>query len=143
MEGIPAPDVANYKRKKEIELGLAPGTFGSTPGAPQQQKRNAGYENRIYTAQELKHMLDTHIALMGRRDEVMGDATVNGGMGAVMTGAAQTYALPPPMPGMPPMPPPGVGLPFPPPGMPFPPPGMQLPPGMGPPFPPGGMPFPP
>ena len=35
MEGIPPPDVANYKRKKEQELGLAPGTFGSTPGHAQ------------------------------------------------------------------------------------------------------------
>jgi hypothetical protein len=27
MEGIPAPDVADYKRRKEIELGLAAGSI--------------------------------------------------------------------------------------------------------------------
>ncbi len=31
MEGIPAPDVADYKRCKEIELGLNPGTISQPP----------------------------------------------------------------------------------------------------------------
>jgi hypothetical protein len=29
MEGIPAPDVADYKRRKEIELGLNPGSISA------------------------------------------------------------------------------------------------------------------
>lgn len=29
MEGIPAPDVADYKRRKEIELGLSAGSISA------------------------------------------------------------------------------------------------------------------
>ena len=141
MEGIPAPDVAVYKRKKEQELGLAPGTFGGQPGQRQQNERKSNFENRIYTFEELKPMLETHKALMGRsEDTVMAD----GASGAVLHAAPQTYALPPvpPMPGttLPPFPPPR--LPYSHPGLPLPPP-AALPPGVPvPPFPPGVSPFP-
>ena len=142
MEGIPAPDVAGYRRKKEQELGLAPGTFGGLPGQRQQNERKSNFENRIYTYEELKTMLETHKALMGRsEDTVMAD----GASGAVLHAGPQTYAVPPmhAMPGttMPPFPP---GLPFPPPGMSLPPPGTLPPGGHVPPFPPGVVPpFPP
>src|ERR1700761_7156329 len=72
MEGIPAADVSAYKRKKEAEFGLPLGYFGTktstagpgaVPGAPT-TKRN--YENRIYTFEELRGMLETHRQLMGR-----------------------------------------------------------------------------
>lgn len=134
MEGIPAPDVAGYRRKKEQELGLAPGTFGGLPGQRQQNERKSNFENRIYTFEELKPMLETHKALMGRsEDTVMAD----GASGAVLHAGPQTYAVPPipSMPGatQPPFPP--SGLPFPPPGLPLPP-GAQFPPGVVPPFPP-------
>ena len=59
MEGIPAPDVADYKRRKEIELGLNPGTI-SQPQAKRQR-----IENRVYTQAELKIQLEAHKALMG------------------------------------------------------------------------------
>lgn len=138
MEGIPAPDVATYRRKKEQELGLAPGTFGGLPGQRQQNERKSNFENRIYTYEELKPMLETHKALMGRtEDTVMAD----GASGAVLHAAPQTYAVPP-IPAIP-----GTTLPpFPPMGLPFPPPGLSLPPhGTLPPGPPGQSvpPFPP
>jgi len=138
MEGIPVPDVATYRRKKEQELGLTPGTFGGLPGQRQQNERKSNFENRIYTFEELKLMLETHKALMGRsEDTVMAD----GASGAVLHAGPQTYALPPipPIPGstLPPFPP--QGLPFLPPGLPLPlhgtlPPGHPFPPGVVPPF---------
>jgi hypothetical protein len=139
MEGIPAPDVAAYRRKKEQELGLAPGTFGGLPGQRQQNERKSNFENRIYTFEELKPMLETHKALMGRsEDTVMADTA----SGAVLHAGPQTYAVPPipPIPGatLPPFPP--SGLPFPPPGLSLPPPGALSHGAAAPPFPPGMVP---
>lgn len=153
MEGVPPPDSAAYKRKKEQELGLPVGYFGNKanetkpgmggPGGT--HKRN--YENRVYTFEELRGMLETHRQLMGREDDNKMDTSVEVS-GAVLNAAPQTYMASSGVPGMPPgmgMPPlsmtgppgaPPMPLPM---GMPFPPPGL---PGM-PPFPPGGgqMPF--
>ncbi|KAH8117091.1 hypothetical protein DFH11DRAFT_1151716 [Phellopilus nigrolimitatus] len=158
MEGIPAPDVADYKRRKEIELGLNPGTI------TQPQAKRPKIENKVYTQDELRVQLEAHKALMGgiENPAPMPDAV----SGAVVNAAPQTYIAPPTQispppgsvpPGMPPFfpngPPPAVlpgQPPFPPfpgaPGFPpGPPPGFSLPPGFPPPgmLPPGVPPFPP
>lgn len=131
MEGIPAPDVADYKRRKEIELGLSAGSISQPP------PKRAKVENRALTEEELRRQLAEHKALMGISVPEV-SATPESSSGAVY-GAPQTYATPPiptppisggmplgPPPGMfpPGMPPPGTfpGAPFPPPFMPgFPP----------------------
>jgi len=149
MEGIPPADSAAYKRKKELELGLPVGYFGNKasetrpgmvgPGGT--IKRN--YENRVYTFEELRGMLETHRQLMGREDDSNKMDTTTVASGAVLHAAPQTYipTIPGVTPGVgvPPMPPPlsMTGPPGAPPvpiQLPFqPPPGL---PGM-PPFPPG------
>ncbi|KAE9407757.1 hypothetical protein BT96DRAFT_808959, partial [Gymnopus androsaceus JB14] len=136
MEGIPAPDVADYKRRKEIELGLAAGSISQPPA------KRPKTENRPLSEDELKAALAAHKALMGgagASDSSVAPAAGDQGAGGVYNAAPQTYATPPtPSPVMP-GPPPGMM----PPGAPpfFPPPGMV--PGQ-PPFPPFGMPgFPP
>ncbi|TFK75048.1 hypothetical protein BDN72DRAFT_811918 [Pluteus cervinus] len=152
MEGIPAPDVADYKRRKEIELGLTAGSIS------QPQAKRPKVENRALSEDELKAQLEAHKALMGINtgpEPVATGESSNGG--AVYNAAPQTYAAPPSgppalppqfMPGMhPPMGVPGMPPPFPPfaPGFPGgPPPGFSLPPGVPPMFPPGVRPpFPP
>ncbi|KZT23878.1 hypothetical protein NEOLEDRAFT_1068505 [Neolentinus lepideus HHB14362 ss-1] len=143
MVGIPAPDVADYKRRKEIELGLAIGTISQPPS------KKPKIENRPLTEEELKAQLEAHKALMGGSESSASapapDASANS---VVYNAAPQTYATPsvPPMPpGMGMSPPPGIsptppGHPFfpgaPPPGFPGAPPFMPPPPGM-PGFPPG------
>ncbi|KZO91216.1 hypothetical protein CALVIDRAFT_462573, partial [Calocera viscosa TUFC12733] len=59
MEGIPAPDLADYKRRKEAELGLAPGST-SMPAAAKRPK----IDKRVLTQAELAQMLVNHKALM-------------------------------------------------------------------------------
>ncbi|KAI0271196.1 hypothetical protein BGY98DRAFT_1006602 [Russula aff. rugulosa BPL654] len=173
MEGIPAPDVADYKRRKEIELGLTAGSIS------QPQAKRPKTENRPFSEDELRAQLEAHKALMGAH-ETPAPAPTDTNQSAVYAATPQTYAAspapappasvppmpviptgaPPAFPGFPP--PPGAfpgAPPFPPqlpgmPGMPpgplppgFPvPPGFPPPPGMMPPFPrPPGMvpPFPP
>jgi hypothetical protein len=132
MEGIPAPDVADYKRRKEIELGLAAGSIS------QPQNKRPRIEHRVLTEAELRVQLEAHKALMGRAEREP-PAPTDGTSEAVVFAAPETYAAPPSaapsvatpmqgiqgMPGMPGMPPfgmqPGMpgGPPFPPPmGMP-------------------------
>lgn len=114
MEGIPAPDVADYKRRKEIELGLAAGSIS------QPQPKRPRTENRPLSEEELKKALLAHKALMGAnagdsKDASQGDNSSGGVYGA----GPQAYSQPPgpPMAGMPP----GWGPPPPmPPGFPFP-----------------------
>ena len=48
MEGIPTPDVADYKRRKEIELGLNPGSVS------QPQAKRAKTESRVIGEEELR-----------------------------------------------------------------------------------------
>lgn len=107
MEGIPVPDVADYKRRKEIELGLNPGTITQPP------PKKAKFENRVLSEDELRAQLEAHRALMGANDPsssttVSADSGTNG----VYSATAQTYAtptvppVPPPIPGGPGMPPP-------------------------------------
>lgn len=132
MEGIPAPDVADYKRRKEIELGLNPGTIS------QPQSKRPKVENRPFSEEELRAQLEAHKALMGASEPAASTPTTESS--AVYGAPPQAYSAPPtaisppnlPMPGMPSMMPPGAP-PFPPPpgfpgAPPFPPmPGMQLP----------------
>ena len=107
MEGIPVPDVADYKRRKEIELGLNPGTITQPP------PKKAKLENRVLTEQELRAQLEAHKALMGANDPSSSTTASAdpGASGAVYSAIAQTYATPtappvaPPVPGAPGMPP--------------------------------------
>lgn len=142
MEGIPAPDVADYKRRKEIELGLNPGTI------TQPQSKRPKLDNRPLTEEELRAQLEAHKALMGASENTAAPATPEVASGAVFGAPAQVYAAPPmPPPGL--MPPPSASPPGVPPVMPpgAPPfvPGALPPPFPGaPPFPvPPGMPLPP
>jgi hypothetical protein len=114
MEGIPAPDVADYKRRKEIELGLSIGTISQPAKRPR-------VENKVFSQAELKIQLEAHKALMGANDAAPNSA--DGSMAnsaAVYNAEPQTYSAP----AAPLMPPPGVPL-FPPGG--FPPPFLAPP----------------
>lgn len=128
MEGIPAPDVADYKRRKEIELGLAAGSIS------QPQAKRPKIENRVIPEEELRRQLEEHKALMGLNNPEPAPAQESISAPAVY-GAPQTYAAPPlPMaPGIP-AGPPAVPSPFPP-GPPVAMPGV--PPSFPTPFPPG------
>lgn len=137
MVGIPAPDVADYKRRKEIELGLSAGSISQPP--PKRPK----IENRALSEDELKAQLEAHKALMGVTSGPETSTAADASTGAVFNAAPQTYATPPApvppmgMPQMPMMPPPGFfpGGPPPPGGFPGQPP-FPTPPFM-PGFPPG------
>ncbi|KAJ7285203.1 hypothetical protein C8J57DRAFT_1052611, partial [Mycena rebaudengoi] len=109
MEGIPAPDVADYKRRKEIELGLSAGSIS----APQAKRPKI--ENKPIPEDELQNLLEQHKKLMGASAEAS-SSNAPGSNSAVYGAGPQTYAQPPmPPPGM--MPPPGFPM-MPPPGMP-------------------------
>ncbi|KAI9446068.1 hypothetical protein H4582DRAFT_525769 [Lactarius indigo] len=128
MEGIPAPDVADYKRRKEIELGLTAGSITQPP--PKRPKT----ENRPLSEDELRAQLEAHKALMGAH-ETPAPAPADTNQSAVYAATPQTYATPPaPVPPIPtppvPMMPPGAPPAFP---------GMPPPPGAF----PGAPPFPP
>lgn len=99
MVGIPAPDVADYKRRKEIELGLAAGSISQPP------PKRAKVENRPLGEEELRRQLTEHKALMGLNAPEASTTAESSSSGAVY-GAPQTYATPPPMVGMHPGPPP-------------------------------------
>ncbi|KAJ3801793.1 hypothetical protein GGU11DRAFT_813826 [Lentinula aff. detonsa] len=125
MEGIPAPDVADYKRRKEIELGLAAGSISQPPA------KRPKTENRAMSEDELKAALEAHRALMGAANDTAPPATND--QGAVYGAPPQAYTAPPaPAPAMP-GPPPGMM----PPGAPGAPPFFPPPPGMA----PGQVPF--
>ncbi|GAA5977276.1 hypothetical protein JCM21900_002215 [Sporobolomyces salmonicolor] len=167
MEGVPAPDLAAWKKRQAEESGL--------PNPDEQRAKKPRYAQIALTPAEAKAQLAAHRALMGLQPAsapaAMPDAgaippvpspygvppvgfgatPLAGGAGTPLAGLP---GLPPPPPGfIPPppgfIPPPG-GLPFPPPGgLPFPPPGglhFPLPPGIPPPpglVPPPGFPLPP
>ncbi|GAA5900038.1 hypothetical protein JCM8208_005574 [Rhodotorula glutinis] len=137
MEGIPAGDLAAWKRRTAEELGL--------PNPDDLKPKKPRFPQVALTQEEARTQLAAHKLLMG--------------IGVPATPAVA--AIPPqqqqqqqqqaspmpgaPLPGMPP-PPPGFSLPpgirAPPGGLPFPPPpGFSLPPGIAPP--PPGMPLPP
>ena len=134
MVGIPAPDVADYKRRKEIELGLSAGSISQPP------QKKTKIENKVYSEEELKAQLEVHKALMGV--SVGPENPPPSESSAVYNAAPQAYAAAPvPASGVPP---PGVAPPMPMPASPFPPgttppipPGISPPAGAMPPFPPG------
>jgi hypothetical protein len=124
MEGIPAPDVADYKRRKEIELGLTAGSIS----APQAKRPKVSLpffpdilsltplqiENKPIPEDELRNLLEQHKKLMGASAE----ASSSNAQTSVYGAGPQTYAQPGmPPPGMMP-PPPGFPPMMPPPGMP-------------------------
>lgn len=132
MEGIPAPDVADYKRRKEIELGLAAGSIS------QPQPKRPKVENKPLSEEQLRAQLEAHKALMGASstDATSATAPTTSEGGAVYGAPPQAYAAPP----MSVMPAPPTGM-SPPPGIvpgapsaPFMPPGVF--PGALPPLPP-------
>lgn len=142
MEGIPAPDVADYKRRKEIELGLAAGSIS------QPQPKRPKIENRLLSEDELRAQLEAHKALMGASSDAPAATAAPEATAAVYNAPPTAYATPPaPTPGIPPLgasPPPGLPGMSPPPFMPGFPPLGPFPgaPPLAPPFP--GMPgFPP
>ncbi len=106
MEGIPAPDVADYKRRKEIELGL---TIGSIS---QPQSKRPKIENRVFTQAELRIQLEAHKALMGAAEIGPIIQPIDPNAAAVYNAEPQAYAAPPmslqgppgSLPGMPPVP---------------------------------------
>ena len=106
MEGIPAPDVADYKRRKEIELGLAAGSIS------QPQTKRPKVENRPLSEEELKVQLEAHKALMGGADTSSAPLASDSSIGAVYGAPPQAYAAPPaPAPTHPPSnPPPPMGF---------------------------------
>jgi hypothetical protein len=100
MEGIPAPDVADYKRRKEIELGLTAGSIS------QPQAKRPKTENRPFSEDELRAQLEAHKALMGAH-ETPAPAPTDTNQSAVYAATPQTYvASPAPAPpaSVPPMP---------------------------------------
>ncbi|GAA5821502.1 hypothetical protein JCM10212_001492 [Sporobolomyces blumeae] len=167
MEGVPAADLAAWKKRQAEESGVP------NPDDQPQRPKKPRYAQVALTPEEAKVQLAAHRALMG----LVPVAAVANPETAIVAPAqvasvpvgASPYAVPPPppaaagaaptpvpgLPGLPPpppgfMPPPGfvppAGMPFPPPGgLPFPiPPGMLPPPGFMPPPPgmPGAPPFP-
>lgn len=134
MEGIPAPDVADYKRRKEIELGLNPGTISQPPN------KRPKVENRPLSEEELRAQLAAHRALMGAGEPAPTSTPTNESSSAFYGAPPQAYSAPPTAmspptagtPGIPSMYPPGAPPHFvPPPGFPgappFPPmPGMPM-----------------
>jgi len=122
MEGIPAPDIADYNRRKEIELGLTPGAISQPPN------KRPKVENRPFSEDELRSQLAAHRALMGAAEGSV-PAAPEASVGGVYGAPPQAYAAPPVSLAMPP---PMAGNPFspgipgaPPPFMP----GMPPPPG--------------
>jgi hypothetical protein len=144
MEGIPAPDVADYKRRKEIELGLSAGSI------TQPQAKRPKVENRPLTEEKLRVQLEAHKALMGATEPSAVPAPADANASAVYGAPPQAYVSPPvpaaplqlPHPvtpvATPGMMPPVPGLPGPPPSF-FP----GIVPGQPPILPFPGMPFPP
>ena len=103
MEGIPAPDVADYKRREEIEFGLAAGSISQPPA------KRAKIESCPSTEEELRRQLAKHRALMGLNAPETSAPAESSSSGAVY-GALQTCAKSPPlidapMAGIPPFPP--------------------------------------
>ena len=112
MDGIPVPDVADYKRRKEIELGLTAGSIS------QPQAKRPKTENRQFSEEELRAQLEAHKALMGAH-ETPAPAPSDTSQSTVYAATPQTYATPPasvpPVPVVPPGAPPAFhGIPPPP-----------------------------
>lgn len=120
MEGIPAADLAAWKKRQEEESGVKP---------QQNAPKRAKYANVPLTTSEVRAQLAAHKALMSGKPLPGAPSLPGGGYGVPPVG----FGVPPP--GFANMPPP-PGFPAPPPGfvpppngMPFPPPPFPLPPG--------------
>ncbi|KZV94643.1 hypothetical protein EXIGLDRAFT_611506 [Exidia glandulosa HHB12029] len=100
MEGIPAPDLADYRRRKEAELGLKPGTISAPPA------KRPRVENRVLTEAELRLALQQHKALMGASEA--SNPLQSAEATAVYNAAPTTYTVQPDQTLAPPMPPPGM-----------------------------------
>ncbi|GAA6037210.1 hypothetical protein JCM8097_008622 [Rhodosporidiobolus ruineniae] len=160
MEGVPAPDLAAWKKRQAEELGV--------PNPDEQRAKRPRFAQVALTPAEARAQLAAHKELMFGISPIavpLAPATANvllptapaAGTPNPLMKSANGTPLPPPPPGMqlppgiapPPFQLPGLpgGIPLPPgvapppPGFPFPPPGIPLPPGIAPP--PGGIPFPP
>ncbi|GAA5829450.1 hypothetical protein JCM11251_005056 [Rhodosporidiobolus azoricus] len=144
MEGVPAPDLAAWKKRQAEELGL--------PNPDEQRAKRPRYAQVALTPAEARAQLAAHKELMfgiAPTPVVTIPLPPAAGVPPPGFGTPQPATLtgtpipaPPPGFGLPPgVPPPPGGIPFPPPGFPLPPPGVALPPGIAPP--PGGIPFPP
>ncbi|GAA5884416.1 hypothetical protein JCM6882_005244 [Rhodosporidiobolus microsporus] len=141
MEGVPAPDLAAWKKRQAEELGL--------PNPDEQRAKRPRYAQVALTPAEARAQLAAHKELMfgvAPTPVVTIPLPPPGAAGVPPPGfgtplgvvaSATGTPLPPPPPGFS-LPP---GVPPPPGGMPFPPPGFPLPPGIAPP--PGGIPLPP
>ncbi|EHS63434.1 uncharacterized protein PGTG_21567 [Puccinia graminis f. sp. tritici CRL 75-36-700-3] len=138
MEGVPANDLADWKRRKAEAMGIEP--------EAQKRKRPKIYLG-VISPEELRSQLQQHRALMNGISAGILSRPAGPPFGAAPP-TIPTSAPSVPPPGLfaassaPMPPPPGFPMMPPHPGMPFPPPGMSLPPmphGMLPP----GMPFPP
>ncbi|GAA5976121.1 hypothetical protein JCM10908_005390 [Rhodotorula pacifica] len=144
MEGIPAADLAAWKRRTAEELGL--------PNPDEMKPKKPSWAQIPLTPAEAKQQLAAHKALMGlieapKPAAPQPTAVVPPPVVAPPTQVTNIAPPPPPPPafagmnGLPPPPPGFVPPPFAPPGFPMPlPPGMSLPPGIPP---PPGMPLPP
>ncbi|GAA5873806.1 hypothetical protein JCM8547_005951 [Rhodosporidiobolus lusitaniae] len=149
MEGVPAPDLAAWRKKQAEEHGL--------PNPEEQRAKRPRYLQIALTPAEARAQLAAHKELMFGISPVTNvthpTAAAPAAPATAITSAAPVpaapvplpgFSAPPPIPGMP-APPPGFSLPPgiapPPAGIPFPPPGFPLPPGIA--APPPGMPFPP
>ncbi|PLW18015.1 hypothetical protein PCANC_07179 [Puccinia coronata f. sp. avenae] len=138
MEGVPANDLADWKRRKAEAMGIEPES--------QKRKRPKIYLG-VISPKELRSQLQQHRALMnGISAGILSRPAAPPFAGLPPSIPTSASSVPPPglfAPSSAPMPPP-PGFPMMPPhgGLPFPPPGLTMPPmphGMLPP----GMPFPP
>ena len=94
MEGIPAPDVADYTHRKEIELGHAAGSISQPP------LKRTKIENCPLTEEELRRQFAEHKALMELNAPETSAPAESSSSGAVY-GTPQTYATPPALTGPP------------------------------------------
>ncbi|GAA5831539.1 hypothetical protein JCM3766R1_001797 [Sporobolomyces carnicolor] len=134
MEGVPAADLADWKKRQAEESGVP------LPD-DQQRPKKPRFAQVALTPAEAKAQLAAHRALMGLVPNVAAVIPTPLAAPAAPTPIAPP-AMPAPVPGMPGLPPPPPGF-MPPPGLPFPPPGF---PGLPPPppgFPGFGLPPPP
>jgi len=80
--------VADYKRRKEIELGLAAGSIS------QPQAKRPKVEKKPLSEEELKQQLEAHKRLMGGSTETHENNQAGAGSSAVVSAPMQHYASP-------------------------------------------------
>jgi hypothetical protein len=113
MEGIPAPDLAEWKKRKAAQSGI-----NLDAGKSKRPKLDLS----VISTDQLRILVQTHKTVMGGQSNTAYPAPGAQNYGVVPP--LPGFTLPPPISGAPalPLPPPGFPLPFPPPpGFPFPP----------------------